>query len=185
VIMVPKDERELRDMLSSALTYNQPVAIRYPRGAGVGVPLSGEGQPIPLGKWEVLSEGEDLVVLAMGNTVYPALEAAQRLTFEGKSATVINARFLKPLDEGLLGQVTGKFSTILTVEENMLQGGFGSAVMEKLHQFQAKGIRVRSLGIPDCLVEQGPSKKIRNLYGLDAEGIFRAMMEELRGSPNS
>jgi 1-deoxy-D-xylulose-5-phosphate synthase len=185
VIMVPKDERELRDMLYSALTYNHPVAIRYPRGVGVGVSLSGEGQPIPLGKWEVLQEGEDLAVLAMGNTVYPALEAAQRLTLTGNSASIINARFLKPLDEGLLDEVAGKFSSVLTVEENMLQGGFGSAVMEKLHQLKARGVRVRSLGIPDCFVEQGPAKTIRHLYGLDAEGILKAMMEELHGPPNS
>ena len=185
VIMVPKDERELRDMLYSALTYNQPVAIRYPRGAGIGVSLNGDGQTIPLGKWEVLKEGEDLVVLAIGNTVYPAMEAARRLTSEGKSAAVINARFLKPLDERLLAEAAGKYSIMITVEENMIQGGFGSAVMEKLHQLQYPGIRVRSLGIPDCFVEQGPSKKIRNFYGLDAEGIFKTMMEELHGAPNS
>jgi 1-deoxy-D-xylulose-5-phosphate synthase len=186
VIMVPKDERELRDMLYSALAYNRPVAIRYPRGVGIGVSLKGEAQKtIPLGEWEVLKEGEDLVVLAIGNTVYPAMEAAQRLTFEGKSASVINARFLKPLDEKLLAGIAGKYSQILTVEENMIQGGFGSAVMEKLHQLRCQGVRVRSLGIPDCFVEQGPSKIIRNFYGLDAEGIFKAMMEELHGASKS
>ncbi|MGA3084864.1 MAG: 1-deoxy-D-xylulose-5-phosphate synthase [Thermodesulfobacteriota bacterium] len=182
VVMAPKDERELRDMLCSALTYNRPVAIRYPRGAGVGVPLDGEAQSITLGKWETVKEGDDLAVLAIGNTVHPAMEAAERLTFKGKSATVINARFLKPMDEGLLAETAGKFSIIITVEENVTQGGFGSAVMEKLHQIQAKGIRVRSLGIPDCFVEQGPPKKIRNLYNLDAEGIFKVMMEELHGT---
>jgi 1-deoxy-D-xylulose-5-phosphate synthase len=185
VIMAPKDERELRDMLYSALTYNQPVTIRYPRGAGVGVSLNGEVEAISLGKWEILKEGEDLAVLAIGNTVHPALEAAQRLTFEGKSATVINARFLKPMDEGILAEAARKYSIIITVEENMVQGGFGSAVMEKLHLLPAAGIRVRPLGIPDCFVEQGPSKKIRNIYGLDAEGIFKVMMEELHGPQNS
>lgn len=185
VIMAPKDEKELRDMLYSALTYNQPVAIRYPRGAGVGVSLNGEVESIPLGKWEILKEGKDLAVLAIGHTVHPALEAARRLTFEGKSATVINARFLKPMDEMLLAETAGKFSIIITLEENVVQGGFGSAVMEKLHQLPAPGIRVRSLGIPDCFVEQGPSKEIRNLYGLDADGIFKVMMEELRGPQDS
>ncbi len=183
VIMVPKDERELRDMLFSALTYNQPVAIRYPRGVGVGVSLSEEVQEIPFGKWEVLKEGEDLAVLAIGNMVYPAMEAAQQLTSEGNSATIINARFLKPIDEGLLAAIGEKFSKIITIEENMIQGGFGSSVMEKFHQFKIQGIRVRPLGVPDCFVEQGPSKKIRKLYGLDAEGIFKAMMEELHGAP--
>ncbi|MFH0789079.1 MAG: 1-deoxy-D-xylulose-5-phosphate synthase, partial [Pseudomonadota bacterium] len=184
IVMAPKDERELRDMLFSALTYNRPVAVRYPRGPGVGVPLTGEAQSIPLGQWETLKEGTDAAVLAIGNMVYPSLEAAQRLAFKGKSVTVINARFLKPLDEALLAQVARRFSLIVTVEENMIQGGFGSAVMEKLHQFAAGGIRVRSLGIPDCFVEQGPSKKIRNVYGLDAEGIYRVLMEELHDSQN-
>jgi 1-deoxy-D-xylulose-5-phosphate synthase len=184
IVMAPKDERELRDMLFSALTYNRPVAVRYPRGPGVGVALTGEAQTIPLGQWETLKEGTDAVILAIGNMVYPSLEAAERLAFKGKSVKVINARFLKPLDEGLLTQLAGRFSLIVTVEENMTQGGFGSAVMEKLHQFGARGIRVRSLGIPDRFVEQGPSKKIRNLYGLDAEGLYRAMMEEFHDHQN-
>lgn len=184
IVMAPKDERELRDMLFSALTYNRPVAVRFPRGPGVGVPLTGEAQSIPLGQWETLKEGTDAAVLAIGNMVYPSLEAAQRLAFKGKSVTVINARFLKPIDEALLAQVARGFSLIVTVEENMIQGGFGSAVMEKLHQFAAGGIRVRSLGIPDCFVEQGPSKKIRNVYGLDAEGIYRVLMEELHDDQN-
>ncbi len=181
IIMAPKDERELRDMIFSALTYNRPVAIRYPRGPGVGVSLCGEAQSIPLGQWETLKEGKDVAILALGNTVYPAMEAAERLAFKGKSAEVINARFLKPLDGRLLAQVAQRFSRVVTVEENMTQGGLGSAVMEKLHQLHAGGVRVRSLGIPDRFVEHGPSKKIRNLYGLDAEGIFRVLMEELHG----
>jgi len=182
VIMAPKDERELRDMLYSATTYNRPVVIRYPRGSGVGVSLSQEPQMIPLGQWETLKEGEEAVILAIGSTVQPSLEAANLLTAMGKSAAVVNARFLKPLDEKILAEMAKKFSHVITVEENVIQGGFGSAVMEKLHQFQAKGILVRPLGIPDCFVEHGPSKKIRNLYGLDAEGILRALTEELHVS---
>ncbi|MBA4393294.1 MAG: 1-deoxy-D-xylulose-5-phosphate synthase, partial [Desulfobacca sp.] len=184
IVMAPKDERELRDMLFSALSYNRPVAIRYPRGPGVGVNLIGEAQTIPVGQWEALREGKDAAILAIGNMVYPSLEAAERLAFKGKSVAVINARFLKPLDEALLAQVAQRFSLIVTVEENMIQGGFGSAVMEKLHQFNAGGIRVHSLGIPDRFVEQGPPKKIRNLYGLDAEGIYKTLMEEFHGNQN-
>jgi 1-deoxy-D-xylulose-5-phosphate synthase len=179
VIMAPKDERELRDMLSSALTYERPVAIRYPRGAGVGVYLNGPIQSIPLGKWETLQEGNDLAVLATGNTVYPVLEAAGRLVERGKKALVVNARFVKPVDAGMLAEIGRKFETIITVEENTVQGGFGSAVMEKLHEFKYRGVRVRMLGIPDCFVEQGSPQKMRNVYGLDAEGIFRVMAEEL------
>ena len=185
VIMAPKDEGELRAMLFSAMTYNRPVVIRYPRGVGIGVTISEEVQMISLGKWEIVKEGEDLVILAIGNTVYPAMEAAERLALQGRSAMVVNARFLKPMDEGLLTEISKKFSVIITVEENMTQGGLGSGVMEKLHQFQTQGIRVRSIGIPDSFVEQGPSKKIRNLYGLDAEGIYKVMTEELHGCEKS
>ncbi len=109
IIMAPKDERELRDMIFSALTYNRPVAIRYPRGAGIGVSLSGEAQLIPLGQGETLREGKDVAILALGNTVYPAMEAAERLAFKGKSAEVINARFLKPIDGRLLAHVAQRF----------------------------------------------------------------------------
>ncbi|MEW6188388.1 MAG: 1-deoxy-D-xylulose-5-phosphate synthase [Thermodesulfobacteriota bacterium] len=179
MILVPKDEKELRDMLYSALTYAGPVAIRYPRGAGVGVSLTVPPQTLNPGQWEVLQEGDALALLAIGNTVYPALEAAKLLLRQGRKAQVVNARFLKPLDEGLLLALGRKFKTIITVEENLLAGGFGSAVMEKLQQLSCPGVRVRSLGIPDCFVEQGAPQKLRSLYGLDAEGIFRVLAEEL------
>jgi 1-deoxy-D-xylulose-5-phosphate synthase len=183
IIMAPKDERELRDMVFSALAYNRPTAIRYPRGPGFGVSLKGEPQSIPLGSWEVLKEGRDGVVLAMGRTVYPALEAAERLSFKGKSLTVVNARFLKPLDDALLARLAGQFPLILTVEENMVQGGFGSAVMERLHELKVQKVRVRSIGIPDRFVEHGSPKKIRSLYGLDTEGLFKVFVEELIDHP--
>jgi 1-deoxy-D-xylulose-5-phosphate synthase len=183
VIMAPKDERELRDMVFSALAYNRPTAIRYPRGPGFGVSLTGEPQSIPLGSWEILKEGHDGVVLAMGRTVYPALEAAERLSFKGKTLTVVNARFLKPLDEAVLTRLARQFPVILTVEENMVQGGFGSAVMERLHELKAPKVRVRSIGIPDRFVEHGSPKKIRSLYGLDTEGLFKVFMEELFDRP--
>jgi 1-deoxy-D-xylulose-5-phosphate synthase len=183
VIMAPKDERELRDMVFSAISYNRPVAIRYPRGAGFGVTLSGEPQTIPLGTWEMVKEGPDGVVLAIGRSVYPALEAAERLSFKGRQVAVVNARFLKPLDDQMLSRIAGNYSTILTVEENMTRGGFGSAVMEWLHQNRAEKIRVRSIGIPDRFVEHGSPKKIRNLYGLDSEGLFKVYIEEFFESP--
>jgi 1-deoxy-D-xylulose-5-phosphate synthase len=178
VIMAPKDERELRDMVFSALSYNRPVAIRYPRGPGFGVSLTGDPQTIPLGSWEILKEGRDGALLAIGRTLYPALEAAERLSFKGKNLTVINARFLKPLDEALLARIARQFSLILTVEENMIQGGFGSAVMEHLQQIKAEKVRVRSLGIPDRFVEHGSPSKIRNIYGLDSEGLYKVFLEE-------
>jgi 1-deoxy-D-xylulose-5-phosphate synthase len=179
VVMAPKDEKELRDMLFSALSYGGPVVIRYPRGAGVGAPLTGSPQNIPLGQWEILQEGDDLCLLATGNRVYPALEAANLMKNTGKKVKVVNARFVKPLDEGLLLAIGRKFKTIITVEENILAGGFGSAVVERLQQLSCPGIRVRSLGIPDCFVEQGTPQKLRSLYGLDAEGIYRVLTEEI------
>jgi 1-deoxy-D-xylulose-5-phosphate synthase len=181
IIMAPKDEKELRDMLSSALQYNRPVAVRYPRGPGVGVAVTGEAQSIPLGRWETLKEGKDAIILAIGNTVYPSLEAAERLAFKGYSVAVVNARFLKPLDDAVLGEAAHRFPLVVTVEENAVQGGFGSAVMERLHQLKAGSIRVRAIGLPDRFVEQGPPKRLRNIYGLDTEGIFRALSEELHG----
>ena len=184
-ILAPKDEKELRDMLFSALAYNRPVAIRYPRGPGLGVSILGDPQPVPLGQWERLREGEDLAILAVGQSVYPALEAAERLALQGQTAAVINARFIKPMDDAMLASLNEKFSLLVTVEENMIQGGFGSGVMERLHQLGCRGIRVRSLGIPDHFVEQGPPKKIRNLYGLDGEGIFRVLEEEVAAHKKS
>ena len=123
-ILAPKDEKELRDMLFSALAYNRPVAIRYPRGPGLGVSILGDPQPVPLGQWERLREGEDLAILAVGQSVYPALEAAERLALQGQTAAVINARFIKPMDDAMLASLNQKFSLLVTVEENMIQGGF-------------------------------------------------------------
>jgi 1-deoxy-D-xylulose-5-phosphate synthase len=178
VVMAPKDEKELRSMIFSAVLYECPVAIRYPRGPGLGVPGDDPPEMIPLGRWEVLAEGEDLAVLAVGSTVQPALEAAERMREKGKGVRVINARFVKPLDEALLRETAERCKVIVTVEENVLAGGFGSAVLERLHRIGLQGVRVRLLGIPDCFVEQGPPGKLRNVYGLDAEGIFRVLVEE-------
>jgi 1-deoxy-D-xylulose-5-phosphate synthase len=180
-LMAPKDERELRNLLASALTYDSPAAIRYPRGEGLGIPLDGDPEIIPRGQWEWLEPGEQTVVLAVGNTVTPAVEAARLLKAEGISVAVINARFIKPLDEALLQELAGRFPLLLTVEENVLLGGFGSAVLEALQRLGKRGNRVRSLGIPDGFVTHGSPRELRRLYGLDTEGLRQAIREEWSG----
>jgi len=174
IVMAPKDENELRHMLKTAIGRSGPVAIRYPRGRGVGVPLEDPPRPIEVGKSEILKEGKDLVILAIGSTVYPALSAARQLESEGIQATVVNCRFVKPLDAELLCSIVAPVKRVITVEENVLMGGFGSAVLE---MFQEKGIRditVKRLGIPDVFVEHATQSELRRKYGIDEEGIKEA-----------
>jgi 1-deoxy-D-xylulose-5-phosphate synthase len=172
VLMAPKDENELRDMLFTAVEHPGPIALRYPRGRGVGAHFSPTLSRMPIGKAEVLREGEDLLILALGASVYPALDAARELDKEGFSATVVNARFIKPLDEHLILNLAAKHGRVLTVEENVLAGGFGSAVLELLADRGLFGITVKRLGIPDVFVEHGTQDVLRHKYGLDATGIL-------------
>jgi 1-deoxy-D-xylulose-5-phosphate synthase len=173
VVMAPKDENELRDMLFTAVEHPGPVALRYPRGRGVGVAFSSTLSKLLIGKAEVLREGEDLLILALGASVYPALEAAVELDKQGFSATVVNARFVKPLDEHLILTLAAKHGRVLTVEENVLAGGFGSAVLELLADRNLSGITVKRLGIPDIFMEHGAQDILRKKYGLDATGILK------------
>ena len=170
-LMAPKDENELQHMLKTAIVHDGPVAIRYPRGNGYGVQLDQEFEPLPIGRGEVLTEGDDVAILAIGSTVLPAVDAAGQLRDKGVAATVVNARFVKPLDRDLLLDVARRTGTIVTVEENVLQGGFGSAVMELLEEEGISNVRVKRLGIPDRYVEQGPQDQLRRDLGIDAEGI--------------
>ncbi len=178
IIMSPKDENELQHMLYSALYYPSSVAIRYPRGAGEGVSLDWELKEIPLGKAEVVKEGKELTVIAIGHMVYPSLRTALQLEEKGHSIAVINARFVKPLDEELILEYAKKTGKVLTVEENTLLGGFGSAVAELLLE---KGvcIKFKRLALPDKFVEHGDLKNLRKKYGLDEEGIKNAILELL------
>lgn len=175
--MAPKDENELRHMLKTALALNAPVAIRYPRGAGYGVPLDPEMQLLPVGRGELLRAGNDLSIIAIGSTVMPALEASEILTAKGINAAVVNARFIKPLDETLILEQARSTGRILTVEENMLQGGFGSAVLELLQDHGLTGVQVKRLGIPDIYVEHGSQAQLRSDLGIDAAGIAAAAQE--------
>ncbi|WP_458250641.1 1-deoxy-D-xylulose-5-phosphate synthase [Geobacter anodireducens] len=173
-LMAPKDENELRHMLKTAVSHDGPIALRYPRGAGYGIPLDQELREIPIGTGETLAEGDDVAIIAIGITVLPALEAARTLAEKGIRATVINARFVKPLDRDLILRAARRTGCIITAEENALQGGFGSAVLELLADEGMTGVRVKRLGIPDRFVEQGPQQQLRADLGIDAAGIAAA-----------
>jgi len=187
IVMAPKDENELQHMLKTAIHCGRPVSLRYPRGNGWRGFLDEEIQELPVGKAEVLREGRDLTLLAIGSTVKAALEAASQLHNRGIESTVVNARFIKPLDADLLCSLAADIKRVITVEENVLQGGFGSAVLELFEEKGLTGIQVKRLGVPDNFVEQGSQAYLRHKYGIDTEGIVRASEAflEIRSSGNS
>ena len=185
VVMAPKDEAELRSMVKTALSCGGPAAVRYPRGRGMGVPLTQEILDIPIGRGEVLIEGGEIAVLAIGATVYPALEAADILRQEGIQTTVVNCRFVKPLDEELLCSIARSAKRVVTVEENVLMGGFGSAVLELFEEKDLRGIQVKRLGIGDEFVEHATQKELRHMYGIDASGIAAAVRDMVAADSSS
>ena len=170
-LMAPKDENELQHMLATAVGLGSPAAVRYPRGNGYGVALDQTFNVIPVGRAELLREGDAAAILALGTMVNPALEAAAALDAEGIALTVINARFVKPLDESLIIAMAEKFGILITIEENVLQGGFGSAILELLEQRGLNGTRVLRLGYPDSYIPQGEQHELRTMLGLDPAGI--------------
>lgn len=175
IVMAPKDEVELAHMLYSAFRYEKPVAVRYPRGRGPGGNWPDTHKFIPAGKGEVLREGEDLVLTAIGSMVAPALEAAERLEEEGLSVGVVNARFAKPLDDELLKDLAERYPTMITLEENVLSGGFGQRVRSFLQE-EGYALRIHSLGLPDEFVEHGKSEDLKAKLGLDVDGIVREVL---------
>lgn len=161
VIMMPKDENEGQHMVKTAIEYNDgPIALRYPRGNGIGVTMDEQLQTIPIGTWEVLRPGSDAVILTFGTTISLALEAAERLSILGIQAEVVNARFIKPLDESMLHEIVKRKLPIFTVEEAVLQGGFGSSVIEFLSDHQYSHILVSRMGIPDHFIEHGSVEEL-------------------------
>ncbi|MGB9590413.1 MAG: transketolase C-terminal domain-containing protein, partial [Candidatus Hydrothermia bacterium] len=182
VIMAPKDEDELSDMVWTMVHHDQgPISVRYPRGTGPGVPVKEEPELIPIGSWEVLRPGSDLAIIATGAMVYPALDAAAELEKDGVSAEVINARFIKPMDEELLlALVEGGPMAWITVEEGVLAGGFGAGVAEFL---EAKGllnkIKLRRIGLPDRFITHGSRAELLRMTGLDSLGITETAREFL------
>lgn len=181
VVMAPKDEGELRSMLATALAHDSgPVAVRYPRGAGLGADISGPAATLPIGKAEVLSRGGDVCLLAIGAMVAPAAEAAERLAAVGVGATVVNMRFIKPLDREVLAEAFGSHRLVVTVEENSLVGGMRGAVLEWASD---EGPRDRppvvSLGLPDRFLDHARRSELLAAIGLEADAIARRVRREL------
>jgi 1-deoxy-D-xylulose-5-phosphate synthase len=173
VCMAPKDENELRHMLKTAFETGHPTSVRYPRGNGVGATMDAEIQSLPVGKGEVLREGTDAAIFAIGNEVWPAVQAAELLAAENINVTVINARFIKPLDDELIAKYCVPGARIITVEEGTLAGGFGAAVMERVQQLGIAGVDFHRIGIPDEYVHHGAQDVLRAQYDLDAKGIAK------------
>ena len=186
--LAPKNRALLaeRDRLQTELdqwhrAHPGPVAIRYPRGAGVGLPVPQTAEPLPLGQGVLVRQGTDALVVAIGSRVMPAVAAADALAREtGREVAVFNARFIKPLPKDQLLELAGRYPLWLTVEENVLQGGFGSAVVELLSDAGAlSGLTITRLGLPDAFVEHGAQKALRALCGIDQSGIKAALFRLL------
>jgi len=175
VIMTPKDENEFQHMLATAVSCGGPAVVRYPRGAGTGAQLDKDYRILPLGKAEVLREGKDCTFLVAGNLIQMALEAAEMLGERGIDAAVVNARFVKPLDEELIIDCAARTRRIYTLEEHVLAGGFGSAVTELLTEKGPAGVQIKRFGLPDTFVEHGSPALLRARYGLTAEQVVRAV----------
>ncbi|MEI5908131.1 1-deoxy-D-xylulose-5-phosphate synthase [Bacillus spongiae] len=172
VLMMPKDENEGQHLVNTALHYDDgPIAMRFPRGNGYGVPMDQSLKEISIGTWEVLKEGSEAVILTFGTTIPMAMEAANELEAQGISVKVVNARFIKPLDERMLCEILDKNMPILTIEEAVLQGGFGSAVLEFAHNNGAHNHVIERMGIPDVYIEHGSVKELLNEIGLTKEAV--------------
>ena len=185
VVMSPKDGYELQRMLVTAIGHDGPIAVRYPRGEAIGrAPQESADIPaLTIGKAEVLREGDDVLILAIGHMVQDALTAAATLASEGIAATVVNARFVKPLDRDLICPLAERIGRVVTVEENVCQGGFGSAVLECLAEAGVCVAGLRMVGVPDAFVEHGAQKILRAKYGIDSQGIVEAVRRLLPKKP--
>jgi 1-deoxy-D-xylulose-5-phosphate synthase len=180
LFMSPKDGQEMKDMLKFAIQHNGPSAIRYPRGKTTQESrVRSQELEIRMGKAEILMDGKDIVIIAVGNTVNSSLKAAEMLRIDGIEPCVINARFIKPLDEKLIISIAEKIKNIIIVEENVIAGGFGSAVLECLNKAGITDTRVKIIGIDDQFIEHGSQKLLRNKYGIDEDGIYKHALKLL------
>ncbi len=173
ICMSPKDENELQHMLYTALNTPHPTSVRYPRGNGQGIKMDEEFRQLEIGKAELLRDGQDCAIIALGTMVYPSLKAAEKLAADGIAASVVNARFIKPIDSELLCCLAHDKPFLITIEEAALDGGFGSAVLEMLEAQKISGCKVLRLGVPDQLIEQASPTLLYAKLGLDADGIYR------------
>ena len=173
IVMAPKDENELQHMLATAVEYPGPAALRFPRGEGYGVPLDPKIKALPIGKSELLRQGDDIALIALGNRVQAAMEAADELATAGHSVAVLNARFVKPLDRERIAELARRCRVVITIEEHSGMGGFGSAVLELLAELGIT-VPVRCLAIPDELMEHGDAGVLQAKVGIDSKGIVEA-----------
>src|SRR5216110_2078832 len=180
ILMAPKDEGEMRDMLFTMTEHVGPAAMRYPRGNGVGADITRAPEKLEIGKGELLRDGGEIAIVAYGSMVHSSLKAAENLAKDGIETTVVNARFVKPLDSGLLLALARTKRLIVTVEEAYLAGGFGSAIIELLEEngLQDK-VRLVRMGVPDRLVTHGDPKLLLAKYGLDADGIYTRVKDSI------
>jgi 1-deoxy-D-xylulose-5-phosphate synthase len=169
-VMAPKDENELQHMLATGLSLDGPCAIRYPRGNGLGVAIDQILAPLPIGKGELVRKGKHGAIIAIGTMVQSALEAAEELAGEGVDVAVMNARFVKPLDRDMVLSLA-ETGMLFTVEDNALQGGFGTAILELLEEEEQSDVLVTRIGYPDSFIEQGEQAELKAAYGLDVAGI--------------
>ena len=184
VLMAPKDEDELRHMLYTAVNYNGPTAVRYPRGSGENVVMDKELQLLEIGRGELLAEGDDVLLLPVGNRVYPALNAAAKLKEMGFHAAVINPRFIKPLDANLILEWAQRTDRVVTIEDGAIAGGFGSSILELLATKGLYTVRTRTLGYADGFVEHGPQRTLWKNGGIDVPAIVRATLQIMDKDPN-
>lgn len=178
VLMMPKDENEGQHMVKTAIEYNDgPIALRYPRGNGSGVEMDAEMKALPIGSWEVLREGSDAVILTFGTTIPMAMKAAEQLAYQGIDVRVVNARFIKPMDEGMLHEMMQENLPILTIEESLLQGGFGSAVLEFAFDKKYRNVQIERIGIPDEFIEHGEVDLLLEEINVTAEEAVKRITQ--------
>jgi 1-deoxy-D-xylulose-5-phosphate synthase len=180
VIMAPKDENELQHMLKTAVDHPGPISLRYPRGEGWGVALDKDMKTLEIGKAEILRQGGDLVIAAIGHTVLPALKAAEELAPLGIDAAVVNTRFVKPLDKNLFRDLLTRVPRLITVEDHVVTGGFGSALIEFLTDEGFTGVEVKRLGVPDRFIPHGTQDELRKMCGFDKDAIAQASLQLVR-----
>jgi 1-deoxy-D-xylulose-5-phosphate synthase len=180
VIMAPRDENELQHMLKTAIDHTGPISLRYPRGEGWGVALDKDMKTLEIGKAEILRQGVDVVIAAIGHTVLPALKAAEELAPLGIDASVVNARFVKPLDKNLFRDLLTRVPRLITVEDHVVTGGFGSGLIEFLADEGFTGIEVKRLGVPDRFIPHGTQDELRKMCGFDKDAIAQATLQLVR-----
>jgi len=183
-IMAPRDQKELESMLEFSTVIKRPVAIRYPRGGLIGKHAILPSSPLALGKSELLKDGKDLAIFAVGSTVYPAIEVSEMLQKEGVNTSVINARFIKPLDEELLEDILNTTKRIVTIEEGVIDGGFGSAILEFIEKEKIKGVNIKRIGLPSEFIEHGDRMQLLKKYNLTSEGICNIIKAEVLAGYN-